>query len=313
MVLFPILGWSQSYVGTIDRYPIHLEINNYKNDDDSDSGTLDGYYFYDSQLISIPLSGIYNRNTLTITDGYFYNEDSIEDADEFFQLKKEGQQLTGTVKLKEKTLQVVLTETQEKPLEDFRNPKLTFIKDSISNYNGKELVWFHEKYSKLPLFRLGNGFTKAQRNTFNPILDVNHLEDSKDKLNCNSWFDISYDINLVNDEFISYLQYYSIYCGGAHPSHGSADYNFNLQSLEVVEDIEALYPNVDFFQLLKNKYYNKEEEQQQECETFTDTSHWDYKNWNLTAKGVILIPQYPHAMTPCEEDYFVSYSDFIKN
>ena len=77
MVLFPILGWSQSYVGTIDRYPIHLEINNYKNDDDSDSGTLDGYYFYDSQLISIPLSGIYNRNTLTITDGYFYNEDSI--------------------------------------------------------------------------------------------------------------------------------------------------------------------------------------------------------------------------------------------
>ena len=175
------------------------------------------------------------------------------------------------------------------------------------------MVWFHEKYSKLPLFRLGNGFTKEQRAVFNPILDAIHLTDAKDNLDCSSWFEISYDINLVNNKFISYLKYYSVYCGGAHPSHGNVGYTFNLETLEVVKNIETLYPNVDFFQKLKSKYQESENDvQDEECETFVDDSYWQYKTWNLTSEGVLLIPSYPHVLGPCEESYFLSYSELTK-
>ncbi|WP_344716021.1 hypothetical protein [Winogradskyella damuponensis] len=312
ITLLPILGWSQSYVGTVSNYPIHLEFSSYPHDNASSSGELEGYYFYDSKLISIPLRGRYNDESITLIDGYYFNPDRVSDADEVFQLTKKGNQLIGHLTLKEETYNVILTETDEEPLEEFRNPKLTFIKDSIVNYKDKQLVWFHEKYSKLPLFRLGNGFSKEQRTVFNPILDAIHLEDAKDNLDCNSWFEISYDINLVDSKFISYLKYYSVYCGGAHPSHGNVAYNFNLETLEVIEKIESLFPKVDFFQKLKTKYANAEADLQEECETFVDDSYWQYKTWNLTPEGVLLIPSYPHALTPCEENYFLNYSELTK-
>ncbi len=313
IICLPIISWSQAYDGTIGNYPIHLEVNVYPHEKDSTAGELEGYYFYDSKLLSIPISGDFKKDKITLIDGYYFMPEKVIDADEVFELTKKGNQLVGNFKLKDKTYKVVLTETEQEPLEDFRNPKLTFIKDSIANYKDKQLVWFHEKYSKLPLFRLGNGFTKEQRAVFNPILDAIHLVDAKDNLDCSSWFEISYEINLVNDKFISYLKYYSVYCGGAHPSHGNVGYNFNLETLEVVDEIEALYPKVDFFQKLKSKYQESENDvQDEECETFIDNSYWQYKTWSLTPKGIILIPNYPHAMTPCEEAYFLSYAELVK-
>jgi len=313
ITLLPIIGWSQSYVGTIGKYPIHLEVNVYPHEKDSTSGELEGFYFYDSKLISIPICGRFNKDSVALIDGYYFSHEKVFDADEVFDLTKKGNQLIGNFTLKDDTYKVVLTETEQEPLEHFRNPKLTFIKDSIANYKDKQLVWFHEKYSKLPLFRLGNGFTKEQRAVFNPILDAIHLEDAKDNLDCNSWFEISYEINLVSDNFISYLKQYSVYCGGAHPSHGNVGYNFNLETLEVVDEIEVLYPKVDFFQKLKSKYQESENDvQDEECETFIDNSYWQYKTWSLTPKGIILIPNYPHAMTPCEEAYFLNYSELAK-
>ncbi|WP_179333726.1 hypothetical protein [Winogradskyella costae] len=312
IICLPIISWSQAYDGTIGDYPIHLEVTIYPHEKDSTSGELEGYYFYDSKLISIPISGDFEKDKLTLIDDYFFRPEKVLDADEVFQLTKKGNQLEGNFKIKDKTYNVVLTETKQDPLEDFRNPKLTFVKDSIVNYQDKQLVWFHEKYSQLPLFRLGNGFTPEQRAVFNPILDAIHLEDSKDKLDCNSWFEISYDINLVDTKFISYLKYYSVYCGGAHPSHGNVAYNFNLETLEEVKEVETLFPKVDFFQKLKTKYDNAEADRQEECETFVDDRHWQYKTWNLTPKGVLLIPSYPHALTPCEENYFLSYFELTK-
>ncbi|MEP5255802.1 MAG: hypothetical protein ABJQ39_12140 [Winogradskyella arenosi] len=311
--MLPFIAWSQSYVGTVANYPIHLEINSYPQENDSTSSEIDGYYFYDSKLISIPISGKRNNENITLIDGYFYHSESVVDADEVFQLTKKGNQLIGTLQLKEDRFEVVLTETKQNIFEDFRDPKLSFVKDSVVTYKGKQLVWFHENYSKFPLFRLGNGFTKAQRDTFNPILDAIHLEDAKDKLNCNSWFEISYNINLVNTNFISYLKYYSVYCGGAHPSHGTVAYTFNLETLKEVKDIETLYPEVDFFQMLKQKYQSTENDvQDEECQTFVDDSYWQYKTWSLTPEGVLLIPSYPHAMTPCQDTYFLSYTELPK-
>ncbi|NRD19098.1 hypothetical protein HNV08_03485 [Winogradskyella eckloniae] len=311
--MLPIIGWSQSYVGTVGNYPIHLEVTVYPNANDTTSGELEGFYFYDSKLISIPVSGSYNKESITLIDDYYFTPEKVFDANEVFELKKKKNQLIGTLKIKEESFKVVLTETSQEPLEDFRNPKLNFVKDSVVKYKGKQLIWFTEHYSKLPLFRLGNGFTKAQRDTFNPILDAIHLSDAKDKLDCNTWFEMSYDINLVNTSFISYLKHYSVYCGGAHPSYGNVGYTFNLETLEVVVDIESLFPEVDFFQKLKEKYQNTENDvADEECETFVNDSYWQYKTWNLTSEGVLLIPNYPHAMTPCEDLYFLSYAELTK-
>lgn len=310
LLVFPVVIWSQSYVGHIDKYPIHLKLERYANDEDKTKGEFQGFYFYDSKLISIPLRGIFDNEHITLVDGYHYFEDEVDSANELFKLKKKGSQLVGSLKLKQKRYNVVLAKTEDDILENFRNPQLTFVKDSVVTYKDKQLVWFHEKWSKAPLFRLGNGFTKDQRAVFNPILDEVHMEDAKGMLDCNSWFELSFEINLVNDNFISFTKYYSVYCGGAHPSHGNVDYNFDLNTLNNVDRIETLYPNVDFFERLKTKYYNEEEEiQEEDCEVFVDENYWDYKTWNLTPEGVILTPSYPHAMTACEEPYFLSYKE----
>ncbi|WGD36072.1 hypothetical protein [Olleya sp. YS] len=313
LLLFPLLTWSQSYLGHVGNYPIHLDIDLYPNNDDASTGEIDGYYFYDSKLISIPISGIYTNNTILLIDGYHYFADSENDADEVFNLKKDGDSLTGTLKLNEDIYNVVLTKTEEDPLEDFRNPKLTFVRDSVTNYQNKQLVWFHEKYSKTEMFRLGNGFTKAQQDTFNPLLEYLHLENAIDIMDCNSWFEIDFTIHLVNNNFISFSKQYSVFCGGAHPSYGTIGYTYDLKTLKQVKDLDTLYPDIDFFKLLKDKYYDATDEHQEECEIFTEPSHWNNKTWNLTPKGVLLIPNYPYAMSPCEEDYFLPYTDITKD
>lgn len=312
LLLFPLLTWSQSYVGHVGTIPIHFEIYADQDEDQPSKGRVDGYYFYNSKLINIPLRGVFNKEQFTIVDGYHYFEDTFEESDEVFRLKKVENQLVGSVTIKKKRYKVTLTETAEDPIEDFRNPKLTFIRDSISVYNDKQLVWLHEKYSNQKLFRLGNGFTSQQRAVFNPILDNLHLENAITGLDCNSWFEIGHTVNLVSAKYVSFTQHYSVYCGGAHPSHGAVSYNFDLNTLTNLDGIETLYPNLDFFKLLKEKYYDPEDEFQQECEVFTYEANWDYKQWNLTSEGVELTPSYPHAMTPCEESYFLSYEELLE-
>ncbi|AUC75053.1 hypothetical protein [Olleya sp. Bg11-27] len=312
LLLFPIITWSQSYVGHVGDLPIHLELDIDEDQNNDGSGQrVDGFYFYDSKLISIPLRGVFIQDTITVVDGWFYSEDKVGDAKEVFRLQKTETQLTGVLQLKKEEYTVVLTKTEQDPITSFRNPKLTFKKDSVSTYQDKQLVWFHERFSKTQLFRLGNGYTKAQRTVFNSILDTLHLEDAEGMLDCSS-FELSTVINRIDDRFISFTKYYSVYCGGAHPSYGGIGYTFDLTTLQEVASIESLYPNVDFFQVLKTKYYDSTDEYQDDCEVFVDESNWEYKRWNLTTEGVLLTPNYPHVMKACEEDYFLSY-DEIKN
>ncbi|MCD8528926.1 MAG: hypothetical protein LRY27_02930 [Chitinophagales bacterium] len=49
-----------------------------------------------------------------------------------------------------------------------------------------------------------------------------------------------------------------------------------------------------------------------ECEYFSEEgsgSYWNYASWVLTETGATFIPDYPHAMTPCEDEFPITYKE----
>ncbi len=289
---------AQTYEGKIGKYPIFLELEKRNNDD-----YIRAFYFYKNQLDNIPLDGTCNGSEITL-----FQEYSKEEAEkELFSLILNGNTLNGTWQNGDKKLQVELFQTTEN-LETFKRKNLSFVRDSVVAYNQKELVWFTEKYSKKQLFRLGNGFTKAEREFMNPILDSIHLEYAMIGLDC-SWADMYISVELVSDKYISFSEQSSIYCGGAQPSHNKVGYNFDLKNSIQLKRLTDYKPQLDYYQLLKNKY-EADTGLQEECEYFGgDEFMWKYCSWFLTDKGVIITPFFPHALTPCKEGFFLTYEE----
>lgn len=209
---------AQTYEGTIGSYNIFSELD---IDYDDDRGTA--FYFYNSQLLNIQLEGNYNDSELILFEQY----STKEEQKEFFTLSINKDIILGTWQNNEKTLAVYLTKTT-KNIDEYKLKQLEFIRDNITKYNNKELVWITEKHSKKQLFRLGNGFTKLEREFMNPILDSIHTQNSIIGLDC-SWADFNIEIELISNQYISFSEYSSIYCGGEHPSHNIAGYNFDLK------------------------------------------------------------------------------------
>ena len=288
---------AQTYEGTIGRYQIYLDL-----DLDYNDNRVVASYFYNSQLKNILLEGTYDGKTLILHEQY----SSIEEANELFTLSIEDDKITGIWKSKYSPLPVELTKTN-KSLEDVKAKKLTFVRDSITTYNAKELVWFKEKYSEKMLFRLGNGFTKSERDFVNPKLDAIHLEFATIGLECSS-ADISVVVELVSNEYLSFSEYSSIYCGGAHPSYNKSSYNFDLKNKKQLGPLTDLYPVLNHYELLKSKYEN-DTDLQEECEYFAGEYVWEYYSWYLTKDGVTITPQFPHALTPCEEGFPLTYEE----
>ncbi|MEW7279823.1 hypothetical protein ABW636_14615 [Aquimarina sp. 2201CG1-2-11] len=291
---------AQTYEGNIGKYPIllELEINQEYND-------VFAYYFYKSQLKNISFTGSYDDSTLILDEIL-----SEKQEKELFTLSINKDSLNGIWKYNGRSHQVKLSKTS-KNSNDFKLKRIEFIRDSITNYHKKELVWFTEKHSKTYFFRLGNGFTKQQRDVFNPILDSIHVEHAITSLDC-SWADIGVEIELVSEEYVSYKEFSSIYCGGAHPNHTIAGLNFDLKRLKQLDSIQEIYPNLVISELVKNKYKD-EEGYQNECEHFAEENKdaWKYANWFFTKKGIMVVPSYVHAMTHCREEFLVPY-DVLK-
>lgn len=289
---------AQTYEGKIGKYPIFLEL-----DKDYRDGRVTAFYFYKNQLDNIPLDGTNSDSEITLFQQYSKEEEKKE----LFSLTLNGNTLNGTWQNGDKTLQVELIQTNEN-LEALKRKNLSFVRDSVATYNQKELVWFTEKYSKKQLFRLGNGFTKAEREFMNPILDSIHLEYAMIGLDC-SWADMYISVELVSDEYISFTEQSSIYCGGAHPSHNKVGHNFDLKNLVQLKSLTDYKPQLDYYQLIKSKYED-DTDLQDECEYFGgDEFMWKYCSWVLTDEGVVITPSFPHAMTPCEEGFFLTYEE----
>ncbi|MGG6231791.1 hypothetical protein [Tenacibaculum sp. SDUM215027] len=299
LIIYSLNAQSQTYRGTLGEYQIFLEL-----DIDYKDNRATAFYFYQSQLKNISLDGNYNESELIL----FEKHSEEKDKKELFRLSIKGDKLFGTWQNGNTLLSVNLTKT-EKKIDDFKLEKITFIRDSVSTYNKKKLVWFTEKHSKKVLFRLGNGFTKSQRKFINSKLDSIHTNYAIIGLEC-SWADVNIEIELISDLYLSFSEFSSIYCGGAHPNHNTSGYNFDLKNNIVLNKLTDIYPNLDHYQLLKKKYDSGLDI---ECEYFAYKEQWKYYSWVLTKKGVIITPLYPHAMTPCEIGFLLTFEELSTN
>ncbi|WP_299312661.1 hypothetical protein [uncultured Aquimarina sp.] len=289
---------AQTYEGTIGEHQIFLELDIDYNDDRATA-----FYFYKSHLKNIQLEGSFNTNELTLSEKF----SDIKEEKELFTLSIDKGVIVGTWKNNGSTLNVDLRKTT-KNLDEYKLTNLEYVRDSITIHNRKELVWLTEKYSKKSLFRLGNGFTKSEREFMNPKLDTIHTNNATVGLEC-SWADIRIDMELVSDQHISFTEYSSIYCGGAHPNHNTVGYNFDFKNKKQLDRITDMYPNLNHFQLLKMKYEN-DSDLDSECDYFSDGEWlWEYYSWVLTKNGITITPSFPHAMTPCEIGFPLNYKE----
>jgi hypothetical protein len=292
-----VYSHAQTYEGKIGKHPMFLEL-----DIDYDN-KVTAYYFYKSQLKNIDLEGTYDNSEITLFEKFSIEEEKKE----LFSLSIKKNSISGIWQNNKQELKVKLTQITTN-FEEFKRSKLEFIRDSVATFDKKELVWFTEKYSKKSLFRLGNGFTNSQREFLNKKLDSIHTNNAIIGLEC-SWADIHTEIELVSNQYISFSEHSNIYCGGAHPSYATLGYNFDYKNNLQLHKLTDIYPTLNHYQLLKDKYDNNSEQQVQ-CEYFTQGEElWEYSSWVLTKEGVTVTPSFPHAMTPCETGFPLTYDE----
>lgn len=296
--LFSIQSFSQNYEGTIGPYPIYFQL------DPSFSDQFRASYFYKSQLKNIKLEGDSSGNEILLWEKY----SSMSSSNEIFELQIQGPNLIGKWKSKNNTFDVKLFPSQL-DFDKLKEEQIQYLRDSIQKFATKEIVWFSEKYSKTSLFRLGNGFSKKQREFINPQLDSLQKFISLVYLECD-YLSSDMEIKLISDEYLCFMHTYSVFCGGAHLGHSLETFNFNLKNLSRINSLEEIYPNNKFLELLKIKYQDNEE-YEKECDYFSDlkSDHWIYMNWVLSEKGIYLIPSFPHAMTPGREPFLLLYQE----
>ncbi|MGJ8684214.1 MAG: hypothetical protein ACSHWW_06305, partial [Nonlabens sp.] len=249
------------------------------------------------------LEGVYENENLQLQERF----SDKEELKEYFNLIIKNDTISGTYQNDGQLLQVKLYKT-EKNTHEYILQKLEFVRDSVSSFHNKEIVWITEKYSEKSLFRLGNGFKSSQRKFVNHKLDSIHTNYAIIGLEC-SWADFNVEIELVSDQYLSFSVYSSIYCGGAHPSHNTEGYNFDLINEQELHQITDLYPNLNHYNVLKEKY-GDDTDVELECDYFTDNeSTWEFYSWIMTDEGIVLTPSYPHAMTPCETGFLLTYKE----
>lgn len=284
-------SFSQSYKGTIGKHPIYINIEHFNDE------YIEASYFYTNHLKNIRL------DTEMTSSGYklYLKHSKPEDKKELFTLENKGNRLVGKWTNGSTTLPVVLNNVKI-DFESFKQKKLKLIRVKTQKFDNLEIIWFKEKYSSVELFRIGNGFNKDQREFLNLKLDSLQNDYSIRKLECEEYETI-FHIKLLTEKLISFTESYSVYCGGAYPSLGIAHYNYDLIKNKEIQNLNELYPNLDFVDFLKKKYKNRDLDP--ECEFFETNNRnvWEFAQFHLTKTAIIIEPSYPHAMAPCRESF----------
>jgi hypothetical protein len=330
--------------GTIGSSPVAMRISCYNDTDCSDTR-----YYYKKTLKDIVLEGTNNGNHYTLGTSKYSETAARETFD--LQLQPD-QSFTGTwtckgknqpVKLK--PIDTALIKSTYKPAkaisenirsdsyEYLRFASLSFIRDSVTKYKDKELVWLHEKGSDMSFFRLGNGFSPLQRKKINTVLDNVHITEAMNQLTCSGpWggtIEFTVNVGYLNDHLLGFNIFSSWNCGGAHPDFGGTGYLLGLNTGKQfdLDDILAFDASVtteakssfdkysqyrhDFFasklMALMIKVHGFEKPANEDDCDYTDQEIWDFPSWEFTEKGILFTPIFGRAMRACEDAYLLTF------
>jgi hypothetical protein len=254
--------------GTIGHSIIYLEL-------DGTSTSLSGHYYYQNQLIDIPLSGKISQNEYRLKTNYETYAPSISEI-EYFTFSKNETGYSGKWKQGNKLLELKLNAipaVEWNPKKLSANPdlnalslsgiskiKLNYFKltgvDSVIFQNGIRLRLFKEVTTGIEFFRVDSGLTDAKLAFVNLQLEYQHIHFFYDFLDCASDngsigdFNIYYELKLVSEHLFSILFFNSFMCGSMpHPDEENYGLNIDL-------DQGIVLKNADF---LTNFAYQKKE------------------------------------------------------
>lgn len=314
---------------------------------------LECSYFYQNSLKDIVLRGNRNKSVFEIA----FNDLSTEKSIEKFVL---NQQKNGHFKgfwtnEKGNKIAVELTPISfskySKPNFEIDSESdriklslFSFKQDSITNYKGKQIIWYSEKHCKSSFFRLGENFSEKTKSLINPILNQIHIENTLSQLSCSTQFDysegngIEYDISIefLNDNLLGFEIFRSWDCGGAHPDFGGNGYLIDLNNGKQyeIDDILAFDPSVttekksnfEAFSTYRNNFFapklleliNETEhfvkpknDSEDYCD-YTEVEYWHYPSWNFTEEGIQFTPYFYRAARSCEAPFLVPFEKLKK-
>lgn len=272
-------------------------------------------YFYQSSLQDINfMDEKYNSDKqefiLTVGNG--------EKVYETFYLHYTNQQFRGKWKDDHKIFPVSLTLEQIDNIDRIKAKflKLSYIKKEQIE-KSKELVWIKERFSKTEFFRLGNGFSKSQRETINPILDQLQMEYSHNALSCyNSWEHASgmessgiSNLEYISDKLLSFSVNVSYDCGGAHPDFYTSHYTFDLDSGHIYK-LKEILNIADKPEKIRDLAF-EEAGMKLEPSNVKDGNQYDpydlyywYDDWDVTEKGIRFYLNFSSAERCYRGDYY---------
>ncbi|MFM2477888.1 hypothetical protein [Celerinatantimonas sp. MCCC 1A17872] len=287
-----------TYQGTLGNYPIMLSVSKYGSDWNNAADYLYTRYLKQTHL-RLEKSG----TGLTLYQ--YYSEPS--EKKELFELHFVGKNLEGTWQNKQTKLPVKLKPTLQS-IDDYQHQHLQFIVTGHQSFGQYHFDKIKETHSNMSFLRPGKGFSQAQLQFLAPQFKSLYMTYVMAALQCEDagfWIN---DFHIVNGRYLSFSLGYDISCYGAHPEHGQEMYSYDLKTNQQLKKITDRFPGLQFFALLKAKYQG-DKNLNEECDYFSDTEVWKYIHWRLTEKGVVIEPEYSHAMAPCEEEFSLSYSE----
>ena len=330
--------------GQIGKSKIYLDLDN-------SSDYLSATYFYQKSLKNILLEGTRKKDTIVLEVN---QEDNI--VEKFELIKSSTNSFTGfwtnekgdkfSVTLNSINFQEYKINPRikvENKLDLIKLNLIAFKQDSISQFQGKKILWFSEKHCDSRFFRLGDSFSEKTRALVNPILEKIHLENTLSQLNCTSRFDyntgngIEYtpNITFLNSNLFGFNVFSSWDCGGAHPDFGGMGYLIDLNNGKSysIDDILAFDKSVtnekkggfdafskyrtSFFapKLLalinERQHFKKPKEDDGECD-YTDLDSWNFPSWSYTQNGIEFTPYFYRAARSCEEPFLVPFAKLEK-
>jgi hypothetical protein len=343
--------------GTIGKARICMRFEDFTESYPNDEPRItDVRYYYLSSLKDIVLEGTRNKNQFT----FLFNEEAGKYDEKFVLTKdakgifkgnwfhKSGKKLAvilkpiqvNAIKNPYKHIPFINAYKNSDPFEYLRSSKLSFKTDSLSKYHNQLFRWVRETHGTCYGFYLDSTFKPTVRHRVNPKLEEILIENAMNQLSCATQWDysdgsgieISYHLNFLNADLLSFTIWQSWFCGGAHPDFGYNSYlidlntgkEYALEELIAFDKSAVVYDEKadnftdyvayqrDFFaprilQMLieQGSVYTDYNSEEDPCmELYNDPESWTFANWEYTAEGLRFSCSVARAARACETESF---------